>query len=182
MEQKNRILRFSHCLNHTSSTWSIFSGIPSLTLMLTILPSLHFLPCLPSFLFSCPPEPNTYMRVRYPTERARTPFVHSLSCVLSSWVDSSPSIPACLLRWRTGATPEIWFSGGGFCGTHDLGRWRLSCLYSTVLPHIKTQLGTSSRTQSVRNSLFFLENCLLVMNESRLPSRHHQMACSLSSA
>lgn len=149
--------------------------------MPTILPSLRFLSCLPSFLFSCPPEPNTYVRVGFPAERARTSFVRSLSWVLSSWVDTSPSIPACLLRWRTGATPQIWFSGGGFCCTHDLGSWTLSCLYSTILPHIKTQLGTSSRTQSVRNSLFFLENCLLVMSRdyplatTRWPARSLQL-------
>lgn len=116
----------------------------------------HFLcsTCLPSFLFSHPPEPNTCVSGEF---QERGPGCRRKQSVMSSLLlGTSHSLPACLRPlWRGRATPEIVFLEGGFCYTVFLFRKLgifLSPLYCAYT-HIQTQLGAHSCTRRDRNTL-----------------------------
>ncbi len=141
--------------------------------------------CLPSFLFSRPPEPNTCVssefQERGPGCRRKQPVTSSLP--LGRYLTQ----PACLpLLWRARATPEIEFLEGAFAA-HSLylGSWGLSYLFSTVHTHSNTAGWTQLHTQTQKHivllaNLFTSVGCLVVVSRdnpltaTRWPALTHQ--------
>lgn len=143
-----------------------------------------FSTCLPSFLFSRPPEPNTCVSREFQERGPGCRRKQSVTSSLSRGVDTSHSLPPL---WRARTTPEIVFLEGTFAA-HSLFR-RLGTFLSVpycTYTHIQTQLGAHSCTHRHRKHIVLLAylltsmGCLVVVSRdnplttTRWPALTHQ--------